>query len=65
MENTNEIIEILLTALRTVCGENGLNYILAVEAKNKPDSKLWYSVPRDTALEEAKQIIDDYLYHND
>ena len=63
MENTNEIIEILLTALRTVCGENGLNYILAVEAKNKPDSALWYSVPVDTDLEEAKQMIAEYLYN--
>ena len=65
MENTNEIIEILLRALRTVCEENGLNYILAVEAKNKPDSKLWYSVQRDSDLHEAKKIIAEYLYNND
>ena len=66
MENTNEkVIEMLLKTLRMVCEENGLNYVFAVEAKNKPDSALWYSVPVDTELEEAKQMIADYLYHND
>ena len=64
MENTNEkVIEMLLKTLRMVCEENGLNYILAIEAKNKPDSALWYSVPVDTDLEEAKQMIADYLYN--
>ena len=63
MENTNEkVIEMLLKTLRMVCEENRLHYILAVEAKNKPDSALWYDVPVDTDLEEAKQIIADYLY---
>ena len=63
MENTNlTVVNSLLKALRTVCEENGLNYVLAVEAKNKPDSALWYSVPVDTDLEEAKQMIADYLY---
>ena len=63
MENTNEkVIEMLLKTLRMVCEENHLNYIFAVEAKNKPDSALWYSVPVDTELEEAKQMIADYLY---
>ena len=63
MENTNEkTIDMLLKTLRTVCEENGLNYILAVEAKNKPDSALWYSVHVDTELEEAKQMIADYFY---
>lgn len=63
MENTNEkVIEMLLKTLRMVCEENGLNYVFAVEAKNKPDSALWYSVPVDTDLEEAKQIIADYFY---
>ena len=63
MENTNEkVIEMLLKTLRMVCEENGLNYILAVEAKNKPDSALWYSVHVDTELEEAKQMIADYFY---
>ena len=63
MENTNEkVIEMLLKTLRMVCEENGLNYIFAIEAKNKPDSELWYSVPTDTDLEEAKQMIADYLY---
>ena len=66
MENTNEkVIDMLLKTLRRVCEEDGLNYIFAVEAKNKPDSALWYSVPVDTELEEAKQMIADYLYHND
>ena len=64
MENTNEkVIEMLLKTLRMVCEENGLHYILAVEAKNKPDSALWYSVHVDTELEEAKQMIADYLYN--
>lgn len=64
MENTNlTVVNSLLKALRTVCEENGLNYILAVEAKNKPDSALWYSVHVDTELEEAKQMIADYLYN--
>ena len=64
MENTNEkVIEMLLKTLRMVCEENGLNYVFAVEAKNKPDSALWYSVPVDTELEEAKQMIADYLYN--
>ena len=64
MENTNEkVIEMLLKTLRMVCEENGLNYIFAIEAKNKPDSTLWYSVPVDTDLEEAKQMIADYLYN--
>ena len=63
MENTNEkVIEMLLKTLRMVCEENGLNYVFAVEAKNKPASALWYSVPVDTELEEAKQMIADYLY---
>ena len=63
MENTNEkVIDMLLKTLRMVCEENGLDYVLAVEAKNKPDSILWYSVPIDTDLEEAKQIIADYFY---
>ena len=63
MENTNEkVIEMLLKTLRMVCGENGLNYIFAIEAKNKPDSALWYSVHVDTELEEAKQMISDYFY---
>ena len=63
MENTNEkVIEMLLKTLRMVCEENGLNYVFAVEAKNKPDSALWYSVPVDTELEEAKQMISDYFY---
>lgn len=63
MENTNEkVIDMLLKTLRMVCEENGLNYIFAIEAKNKPDSALWYSVPTDTDLEEAKQMIADYLY---
>ena len=63
MENTNEkVIDMLLKTLRMVCEENGLHYILAVEAKNKPDSALWYSVHVDTELEEAKQMIADYLY---
>ena len=63
MKNTNEkVIEMLLKTLRMVCEENGLNYVFAVEAKNKPDSALWYSVPVDTDLEEAKQTIADYLY---
>ena len=63
MENTNEkVIDMLLKTLRIVCEENGLNYIFAIEAKNKPDSALWYSVPTDTDLEEAKQMIADYLY---
>lgn len=63
MENTNEkVIDMLLKTLRMVCEENGLDYVLAVEAKNKPDSILWYSVPVDTDLEEAKQIIADYFY---
>ena len=63
MENTNEkVIEMLLKTLRMVCEENGLNYVFAVEAKNKPDSALWYSVPVDTELEEAEQMIADYLY---
>ena len=63
MENTNEkVIDMLLKTLRMVCEENGLNYILAVEAKNKPDSALWYSVHVDTELEEAKQMIADYFY---
>ena len=64
MENTNEkVIDMLLKTLRMVCEENGLYYILAVEAKNKPDSALWYSVHVDTELEEAKQMIADYLYN--
>ena len=64
MENTNEkVIDMLLKTLRMVCEENGLNYIFAIEAKNKPDSALWYSVPTDTELEEAKQMIADYLYN--
>ena len=64
MENTNEkVIDMLLKTLRMVCEENGLHYILAVEAKNKPDSALWYSVHVDTELEEAKQMIADYLYN--
>ena len=64
MKNTNEkVIEMLLKTLRMVCEENGLNYVFAVEAKNKPDSALWYSVPVDTDLEEAKQMIADYLYN--
>lgn len=63
MENTNEkVIDMLLKTLRMVCEENGLNYILAIEANNKPDSVLWYSVPVDTDLEEAKQMIADYFY---
>ena len=63
MENTNEkVIGMLLKTLRMVCEEDGRNYIFAVEAKNKPDSALWYSVPVDTDLEEAKQMIADYLY---
>ena len=63
MENTNaKVIEMLLKTLRMVCEENGLNYVFAVEAKNKPDSALWYSVPVDTELEEAKQMIADYFY---
>ena len=63
MENTNEkVIDMLLKTLRMVCEENDLNYIFAIEAKNKPDSALWYSVPTDTDLEEAKQMIADYLY---
>ena len=63
MENTNKkVIEMLLKTLRMVCKENGLNYVFAVEAKNKPDSALWYSVPVDTDLEEAKQMIADYFY---
>ena len=63
MENTNEkVIDILLKTLIMFCEENVLNYILAIEAKNKPDSILWYSVPVDTDLEEAKQMIADYLY---
>ena len=63
MENTNEkVIDMLLKTLRMVCEENGLNYSFAIEAKNKPDSALWYSVPVDTDLEEAKQMIADYLY---
>lgn len=63
MENTNEkVIDMLLKTLRMVCEENGLDYVLAVEAKNKPDSILWYSVPVDTDLEEAKQMISDYFY---
>ena len=63
MKNTNEkVIEMLLKTLRMVCEENGLNNVFAVEAKNKPDSALWYSVPVDTDLEEAKQMIADYLY---
>ena len=57
-----EVINQLLKTLRMVCEENGLNYVFAVEAKNKPDSALWYSVPTDTDLEEAKQMIADYLY---
>ena len=57
-----EVINQLLKTLRIVCEENGLNYVFAVEAKNKPDSALWYSVPVDTDLEEAKQMIADYLY---
>ena len=64
MENANEkVIEMLLKTLRMVCEENHLNYIFAVEAKNKPNSALWYSVPVDTDLEEAKQMIADYLYN--
>ena len=64
MENTNEkVIDMILKTLRMVCEENGLNYVLAVEAKNKPDSALWYSVHVDTELEEAKQMIADYLYN--
>ena len=64
MKNTNEkVIDMLLKTLRMVCEENGLNYVFAVEAKNKPDSALWYSVPVDTELEEAKQMIADYLYN--
>ena len=63
MENTNEkVIDMLLKTLRMVCEENGLNYVFAVEAKNKPGSALWYSVSVDTELEEAKQMIADYLY---
>ena len=63
MENTNEkVIDMLLKTLRMVCEENGLNYVFAVEAKNKPDSALWYSVHVDTELEEAKQMISDYFY---
>ena len=63
MENTNEkVIDMLLKTLRMVCEENGLNYIFAIEAKNKPDSALWYSVHVDTELEEAKQMIADYFY---
>ena len=63
MENTNEkVIDMLLKTLRMVCEENGLDYVLAIEAKNKPDSVLWYSVPVDTELEEAKQMISDYFY---
>lgn len=63
MENTNEkVIDMLLKTLIMVCEENGLNYVFAVEAKNKPDSALWYSVPVDTDLAEAKQMIADYLY---
>ena len=63
MENTNEkVIDMLLKTLRMVCEENGLNYIFAVETKNKPGSALCYSVPVDTDLEEAKQMIADYLY---
>ena len=66
MENTNEkVIEMLLKTLRMVCEEDGRHYIFAVEAKNKPDSALWYSVPTDSDLMEAKKIIADYLYHND
>ena len=64
MENANEkVIEMLLKTLRMVCEENHLNYIFAVEATNKPNSALWYSVPVDTDLEEAKQMIADYLYN--
>lgn len=63
MENTNEkVINMLLKTLIMVCEENGLNYIFAVEAKNKPDSALWYSVCVDTDLAEAKQMIADYFY---
>lgn len=63
MENTNEkVIDMLLKTLIMVCEENGLNYVFAVEAKNKPDSALWYSVPIDTDLAEAKQMIADYFY---
>lgn len=66
MENTNKkVIDMLLKTLRMVCEENGLNYVLAIEAKNKPDSVLWYSVPTDSDLLEAKKIIAEYLYHND
>ena len=64
MENTNEkVIEMLLKTLRMVCEENGLNYILAIEAKNKPDSQLWFSVPTDSDLHEAKKMIANYLYN--
>ena len=66
MENTNlTVVNSLLKALRTVCEDNGLNYVLAVEAKNKPDSALWYSVQTDSDLHEAKELIANYLYNND
>lgn len=66
MENTNlTVINSLLKALRTVCEENDLHYILAVEAKNKPDSALWFRYPTDSDLNKAEQIIANYLYHND
>ena len=60
-----EVINQLLKTLRMVCEEDGRHYIFAVEAKNKPDSQLWYSVPTDSDLMEAKKMITDYLYHND
>lgn len=65
MENTNEkVIDMLLKTLRMVCEENHLNYIFAVEfdKDNKSNSAIWYDVPVDTDLEEAKQIIADYFY---
>ena len=66
MENTNEkVIDMLLKTLRMVCEEKHLNYIFAVEAKNKPDSALWFRQPTGSDLNKAEQIIANYLYHND
>ena len=66
MENTNKkVIDMLLKTLRMICEENDLNYILAVEAKNKPDSALWFRFPTDSDFNEAEQIIANYLYNND
>lgn len=63
-ENTSKkVIHTLLEILMTVCNENDLNYIFAVEDKNnKLNSELWCAFYVDTEFMKAKQIIADYFY---